>query len=465
MTRDLTQGSPFRQILLFSIPFLIGNLFQQLYNVVDMVIVGRALDSTAYAAVGATGSLVWFASGAIQSLTTGFSVIAAHHFGAGDEERVKKSFGAAIKLSAIISVALAIVCVLLTRPILTLLRTPEDIFERSYRYIIWIFVGLVATALYNLLSGMIRALGDSRTPLYFLIIACIINIILDIVFIVFCGMDTDGAGLATVVAQLISGLLCILYIKQKHPLLHLRGRHFHYDCVMDKSLLKIGIPMAFLNMVLSIGSVVMQFVTNGMGTLYVSSQTTGSKIESFVTQPLLSLGSSVAVFTAQNYGAKRYDRVIDGSKKTVYMSLAWCGIASCLMIPFGSVIVRLLAGDVSDEVTRNAYTYILVNTVMTPILSWLIVYKSVLQSVGRTTLTMISGFSEILARAGLALAVLFMMSAAVFGEALGFFVMCFANPLAWLFGLLTVIPDYILMKRQLLKRGDQPRESSVSKEQ
>lgn len=171
MTTDLTKGSPLKQIFLFSIPFLIGNLFQQFYNVADMIIVGRTLDPSAYTAVGATGSLVWFASGAVQALTVGFSTVTARYFGARDAEGVKKSFAASIKLSALISVALALVCTLFARPILEFMRTPEDIMERAYRYIVWVFAGLVATALFNLLSNMIRALGDSRTPLYYLVIA------------------------------------------------------------------------------------------------------------------------------------------------------------------------------------------------------------------------------------------------------------------------------------------------------
>ena len=362
MTADLTRGSPLKQILMFSIPFLIGNLFQQFYNIADMVIVGRTLDSLAYTAVGATGSLVWFASGAIQSLTAGFSVIAARYFGANDEEKVKQSFAASIRLAAIISIALSIVCVIFARPMLELLNTPDDIIDRSYRYVVWVFAGLVATALFNLLSNMIRALGDSRTPLYFLIIACLINILLDFVFIVVCGMDTDGAGLATVIAQLLSGVFCIFYIAKKQPRLHISRRHFVRDRALDVTLLRVGIPMAFLNMVLSIGAIVMQFVTNGLGTLYVSSQTTGSKIETFVTQPLLSLGSSVSVFAAQNYGAKRYDRVIAGGTKTTLLGFGWCVIACFIMFPFGRVFVTLLAGDVDTVVIDNAYLYTHRNT-------------------------------------------------------------------------------------------------------
>lgn len=448
MTLDLTKGSPLKRIIFFAIPFLIGNIFQQFYNIADMIIVGRTLNSLAYAAVGSTGSLVWFASGAIQSLTVGFSVVTAQHFGAGDKEKIKESFASAIKLSFIISVSLSLFCVLLARPMLSFMRTPENLFEDAYDYIVWVFGGLIATALFNLLSNMIRALGDSRTPLYFLIIACVVNIILDIVFITLFHMGTAGAGLATVIAQLVSGILCAIYIVKKHPMLHMKKAHFKSNPAMAKHLLHIGIPMAFLNMVLSVGSIIVQFVTNGFGDIYVSSHVTGSKIETFLTQPLLSFGSAVSVFTAQNYGAQNYKRVLEGSKKTVYLCFLWCVIAALILLPFGKTFIRWIAGaDIDEVIVNNAYMYILINTSLTPVLSMLIIYKSILQAVGRTTSSMVSGFTEVIGRGGVAVVVVLLTEMALVSETAGFIVVCLANPMAWLFGLLTIIADYVLMCR------------------
>ena len=461
VTKDMTSGSPFKQILLFAIPFLIGNLFQQFYNIADMVIVGRTMNPLAYAAVGSTSSLVWFAAGAVQSLSVGFSVVTAQHFGAGDENNVKRSFASAIKLSAIISLALTLVCVIFARPLLEVLRTPANLIDDAYSYIVWIFIGLLANVFYNLLSNMIRALGDSRTPLYFLIVACVVNIILDIVLIKYCNMGTAGAGVATVVAQVFAGVLCLIYIIKKHPMLHVSFKHFKTDLKMDMSLLKIGVPMAFLNMVLSVGAVIVQFVTNGFGAVYVSSQVTGSKIETFVTQPLLSFGSAVSVFAAQNYGAKKYKRVLDGSKKTLLMSYGWCVIAALIILPAGKLIIRLIAGDVDDAVVNNAYIYILSNTALTFILAPLIVYKNVLQAVGKTTWTMISGFTEIIGRAGVSLFLVFLVSKAIVSEASGFIFICLSNPTAWLFGLLTVLVDYILLVKKF-KRLIAARRSGAS---
>ena len=445
MTTDLTKGSPLKQILRFSIPFLIGNLFQQFYNIVDMVIVGRTINVYAYTAVGATSSLVWFASGAVQALTIGFSSITARYVGAGDEDGIKRSFATGLKLSGIISSVLALVCALFARQILELLQTPADLIDQSYRYIVWIFIGLVATALFNILSNMIRALGDSKTPLYFLILACVINIILDIVLIAGFGMDTDGAGLATVLAQLLSGLMCIVYIKCKQPLLHVSGKHFRTDKALAVQMLKVGVPMAFLNMVLSVGGIIMQFVTNGLGTTFVASYTTGNKVEAFATQPILSIGSAASVFVAQNYGAKKYGRVLDGIRKSVLLGILWCVIAALLLLSCGRLIVELLAVDVTEEIINNAYLYIIINTLCIFILVPLVIYKGALQALGRTTWSMISGFTEIIGRAGLSMLVITMMSErfALIGEQTGYVIMCFATPSAWLIGALTVLVDYV----------------------
>ena len=452
MTTDLTRGSPLKRIFFFAMPFLLGNLFQQFYNVVDMVIVGRTVGTLAYAAVGSTGSLVWFASGAIQSMTVGFSVVTAHHFGSGNDEKVKKSFAGAIKLSAIISIALSVIYVLCARSMLTLMRTPDTLFEDAYNYIVWIFAGLIVTALFNLLSNMIRALGDSKTPLYFLVVSCVVNIILDIVLIRGCDMGTAGAGLATVIAQLVSGICCIVYLVKKHPKLHVKKEHFKSDFAMDKHLLKIGIPMAFLDMVLSIGSIIVQFVTNGFGDSYVAAQVTGGKIDNFIVQPLIAYGSAVAVFTAQNHGAGNYKRVLEGSKKTLMICIVWCVLAAAIILPFGKTFITLIAGnDVTKSVINDAYRYVVINTAFTFIVAALIVYKSVLQAVNRTTWSMISGFTEILGRGGVAILVVFLTEHALVSESLGFSIVCLANPMAWLFGLLTILADYLLMKSKFKK--------------
>ncbi len=448
MTTDFSKGSPAKLILSFTIPYLIGNLFQQFYNIADTVIVGQILGVRALAAVGATGSLVWFASGAIQSLTTGFSAVTAQKFGAGDMQGVKKSFALSISLSTIISVLMTVLCCAFTMPILRLLNTPSDIIDMSYAYLIWIFGGLCATALYNLLSNMIRALGDSRTPLYFLIVASVINIALDIVFILAFGMGPEGAGIATVIAQLLSGLCCIWYIVKKLPILHFKKSDFKYDGDMVSLLLKTGLPMAFLNMVISIGGVITTFVYNGLSTLAVAAYTAANKLEQFVFQPFLSLGSATAVFVAQNYGARKYRRIRRGVNSALVMSFIWMVIAACLIFLVGRPALRLVVS--AEGVTPQEYStilsdgffYIMANTLLTVILAPLIIYKSALQSMSRATMPLISGFTEIIGRAGTAL---------VLSPIFGFAGVCFANPAAWLMGLIPIAIDYFLLVRKFEK--------------
>lgn len=451
MTNNLTSGAPTKNLLLFTVPLLIGNLFQQLYNIVDMVIVGRVLSPTAYAAVGSVGSLIWFASGAMSALAVGFSVVTARYFGAEDAEGVKRSFAGAMKLALFIAVVFAAVCITVARPVLEMLQYPADILDRSYRYLIWILIGLVTTVFYHLLANVLRALGDSKTPLYFQVIACVANIILDVVLIVVCGMDTDGAGLATVLAQFLSVLLCAWRIWRKYPALHVQRHHFVTDAAMTKDLLRTAVPMACLNMVLSSGGIMVQTTTNRMGTLYVSAQTTGSRIENIIIQPMMSLSSALSVFAAQNYGAKQYGRVLQGVRSALLLGYVWYAIEASVVVLLGRPIMRLLAGAVTEDVVNNAYQYAVITALLSALLVPVVMFKCALQATDRPLWPMISGFTEIISRMGLSvLTILWMHTARLgtpIGEQTGYAIMCFADPGAWLICLLTVLPAFIGMVR------------------
>lgn len=444
MTKDLTQGSPAKLIFSFAVPFLIGNIFQQFYNVADTIIVGRILGTNALAAVGATGSISWFAIGGIGGLTAGFSALTAQCFGAEDEAGIKKSFSMGILLSLIITVILTFFCLKYAYPTLRLLNTPGEIIDDSYHYIRWIYIGLFATALFNLLSNVIRALGDSITPLIFLVIACMINIILDFVFIIYGKMGPAGTGLATTISQLASGLLCIGYIIKKMPLLHLKKQDLIPEKVIIQNLLRLGVPMAFLNMVLSIGVIVLQFVNNGLGTLYVAAYTTATKIEQFVELPFSSFGSAIAIYTAQNYGAHKLQRIRKGTNQCLAIMLAWSVFSAIMIFLFGKWAIRFIAGGDNLDLIHYGYQYIVINSALSIMLFPLIIYKCVLQSIGRAVIPIISGFAEIVCRAATAI---------YLTKWYGFIGICLTNPVAWLGALILIVFDYRLLLRKFKKMG------------
>lgn len=442
MTTDLTKGNPAKLIFFFAIPYLIGNIFQQFYNIADTVIVGRILGMNALAAVGATGSIVWFAMGSIQGLTTGFAAVTAQRFGANDPAGVKKSFGISIVLSAIFTALLMLFCIIGAMPLLELLQTPEEIINDSYNYIMWIFIGLFATTIFNLLSNMIRALGDSKTPLVFLVIACVVNIILDVVFIHSFKMGPEGAGLATALAQVVSDVLCVVYIVKKLPALHISAADLKPEKYLTIKLIKTGVPMAFLNIVLSVGGIIIQFVNNNLGTLYVATYSAASKVEQFITQPVLSFGAAVSVYAAQNYGAGEYKRIRHGVNQCILMCLAVSLVLTLFMIFFGKDVMYAVAGGESEELIKNGYAYIVINSVLSVILVPLVVYKSVLQSLGRAIIPMLTGFVEVGCRALGSLGLV---------KYFGFFGVCFANPLAWLGAFLLILVDYRIVAKKFRK--------------
>ena len=453
MKGDLTRGSVLKQIFFFSLPYLVGNLFQQFYNVVDMVVVGHFAGHTAYAAVGAAGSIVWFLVGSIQMLTAGFSTVVASKFGANDYDGLRKAFASSLKLSLILSAVLTPLALFFARPVLEIMRTPSNIIDRTYSYVVCIFAATVITMIFNLLSNLIRALGDSKTPLYFLVASCVINIILDIIFVAALNLETLGVGLATVFAQFCSVIMCIVYIVRRQKILHLRREDFKTDISLTSRLLAIGVPMALQNMIIATGSIIVQIATNGFGTDFVAAQATGAKVETFVTMPLLSIGTALTVFVAQNNGAGKYRRVSSGIKTAIGFGFIWWIISSVLLIPFGHLIVRLLAGaDMPPEAVENAYRYIITNSVFSCVVSILIVIKNALQALERGIFPLLSGFLEIIGRVGIAVLVMSLVSASTVDYQTGYNILCFSNPAAWFFAMIAVVPDFVVSMLRLGKK-------------
>lgn len=403
MTNDMTKGSPVKLILSFMIPLLIGNLFQQFYNMADTIIVGRTIGVEALAAVGATGSLTFMIIGFVQGITSGFSVITAQHFGAGDEKNVRRSVATSIALCIAVSVIMTILSTLLARPLLEIMQTPADIIEDSYSYLFIIFAGITASVFFNIFSSILRALGDSKTPLLFLVIACIINIILDFVFILNFKMGVGGAGLATVIAQIISCILCLIYSLKKFPILRLKKCDWSFDKRFILKHLNVGLPMGFQFSITAIGTVILQSALNTLGTIAIASFTAASKLDQFVTQPLASIGVAVATFVAQNYGAKKISRIKEGVKKSSIISII-CGIGGAfIMITFSRPLLSLFIESGQEEVMSLAKQYLIINGSMYAVLGLLFVYRNALQGIGKGITAFFGGVWELFMRSAVAI--------------------------------------------------------------
>lgn len=422
MTKNMTEGYPAKLIILFAIPLIVGNMFQQLYNVVDTMIVGRILGVNALAALGCTGSLCFFIMGFVMGFANGLSIITAQRFGAGDTKGVKVSFAASILLSVGLTLVMTLVAELFVRNALRFLQTPPEIIEEALAYVRVIFGGIICSVLFNLTSNMIRALGDSRTPLYFLAIACIMNIILDIVFITTFHMGVAGAGYATIISQLFSGVLCVIYIKKKLPILWVKREHFTEAPSVFLEHIKVALPMAFQMSIIAIGALILQYALNGLGSNSVAAYAAAQKIDSLATFPLNSLGAAMATFAAQNYGAGKYDRIRQGVFHAVIMTIILSILLGLMNIFFGNKLTELFVDKSATEVITLSKNMLFMNGCLYTLLGLLFVYRFTLQGLGNGLIPTIGGIIELLIRA---------FAAFILAKQFGFMGAVAANPLAW----------------------------------
>ncbi|MDT2751434.1 MATE family efflux transporter [Enterococcus thailandicus] len=444
--RELTKGNPAKLIFIFTIPLLIGNIFQQFYNMVDMIIVGQTLGKNALAAVGSTGSLTFLIIGFAQGLTAGLAIITAQRFGAQDYRGLKKSFATSIIISLVVTIILTVLSLLFIRPMLQLMQTPPEIIDQAQAFISIILMGIFASMSFNLLSNVIRALGDSRTPLFFLIIAVIINVILDLVFIIHFGMGVEGAGIATVIAQVASSLLCLIYIKRKIPLLQLRKKDFVFDKKEIRTHLNISLPMAFQASIIAIGAIILQSALNSLGTDVVAAQAAAGRIDQFATQPMMSFGITMATFTAQNYGAKEYGRILKGVKQCLLMSGGFSIIAGAVVIIFGHSFVHLFVDTSETRVFELAQIYFNINGSLYWILAILFILRYTLQGLGQSKIPTIAGIMELIMRS----------FAAIFLTALwGYPGAAAASPLAWIGSVAVLLYSYFKAIKKLRKLDEQ----------
>lgn len=434
MTKDMTAGNPVKLILYFSIPLLIGNIFQQFYSMVDTIIVGRFLGVKALAAVGSTGSMNFLIIGFVLGLTSGFSVLVSQKFGANDVDGVKKAVGSAIVLSIIMSILITFISVITSKSILHLINTPSDIIDDAQSYIVVIYGGIFATFFYNMISSILRALGDSKTPLYFLIVASILNIILDLFFIINLSMGVAGAAYATVIAQGVSGILCLFYTAKKFPILKLEKKHFKFDSLYLKKHLGIGIPMALQFSITAIGAIILQGAVNAFGSTVVAAHTAASKVEQLVMQPSITFGVTMATYCAQNLGAGNIDRIKEGVKKCTIINIIIGLVGGLILFLFGDQFVKLFVSNSDPDVVAYSMKYLTTVAFFFIPLSLIFIYRNALQGMGYTLVPMLAGVCELLARTVVAFTLpLF----------LGYFGVCLAGPMAWIAACIPLILDYI----------------------
>ena len=441
-TRDMTVGSPMKLILGFSLPLLFGLIFQQFYNVVDTVIVGRFLGMNALAGVGATGSINFMIVGFCMGLCSGFAIPVAHKFGAKDYSGMRQVVANCMWLSLFFSVTMAVVVSFLCRNILTWMNTPEDIFEDAYIYILIIFIGIPALVLYNILSGIIRSMGDSKTPLVFLIISSFLNIGLDLLCILVFKMGVAGAAVATVVSQLISGILCLIYIVKKVELLHISKEEWKINVDHMKVLLSMGIPMGLQYSITAIGGVILQTAMNGLGSLAVAATTTGGKVSMFFCCAFDAMGSTMATYGGQNVGAKKLERLGPGLKACVWLGCIYSVVAFVILYFFGADMAALFVNNPDSRMLEGARLFLIINSAFYIPLALVNIVRFMIQGMGFGTFAILAGVFEMIARTigGLILVPMF-----------GFVGGCFASPLAWILADAFLIPAYIHVRRKLQK--------------
>lgn len=440
MEKDMTKGSPMRLILGFAVPLLFGLLFQQFYSMVDTIIVGHYLGVEALAAVGATGSVNFLIIGFCMGVCNGFALPIAQEFGAGNAPKLRRFVANSVWLSVIFAVVMTVVVSLLCRSILQWMRTPENIIDGAYDYIIVIFIGIPVVFLYNVTAAIIRSLGDSRTPVIFLVMAAVLNIFLDLLLIIVIPMGVAGAAVATVLSQAIAGVCCLIYMCRKYPILHLSGEEWKWNGECVARLCNMGIPMGLQYSITAIGSVILQSAVNGIGSDAVAAVTAGNKVSMLLMCPFDAMGSTMATYGGQNIGAGDLDRVGKGLKSCTLLGLLYSLIAVGVVFTLGQVLLLLFLDAGETVILANAYAFIRVNVLFYFPLALVNIVRFLIQGMGFSKLAVFAGAFEMLARG---------LAGFVLVPAFGFPAVCFANPLAWIFADIFLIPAYFLVKKKM----------------
>ena len=441
--KDLTTGSPTRHIVGFMLPMLLGLLFQQFYNMVDTIVVGQVLGVNALAGVGSTGSVNFLVLGFCIGLCAGFAIPVAQKFGEKDFKGLRSYVGNTIWLALAFAVVLTAATCLLCGNILTWMNTPQTVFKEAYDYIFIIFLGIPVTFLYNILSGIIRSLGDSKSPVIFLAISSIINVGLDILFIVVFGMGVSGAGWATVTAQLISGILCLIYMAKKFDILRLSRDELKPDIFYISRLCSMGVPMGLQYSITAIGSILLQSAVNSLGETYVAAVTAGSKVSQFACCPFDAMGSTMATYCGQNIGAGKVDRVMKGVKSCSLIGICYAVAAFVVLLFFGGNIAMLFIKDSQADVLELAKQFLVTNVAFYIPLAFVNIIRFSIQGLGSSKLAVFAGVFEMVARGIFGLC---------FVPMLGYNAVCFASPAAWVLADVFLLPAFFYTIKILRRR-------------
>ena len=404
-TRDMTTGKPAGLLLSFALPLMAGNICQQLYTMVDTMVVGQVLGVEALASLGAADWLNWLVLGIIMGFTQGFSILISQRFGAEDQDGLRKVTAMSTLLSAVIAVVVTVSSLLLAEPVLRLLNTPDNVLPGSLSYLRIIFSGSVIVTAYNMMASILRAMGDSRTPLYAMLVASVVNIGLDLLFVMGFHWGIPGAAAATVIAQGCSCLFCLAVLRRM-SVLRMTKTDWHPDGCLCRRLFQLGLPMAFQNTVIAVGGLVIQFVINGFGFLFVAGFTATNKLYGLLELAATSFGFSMATYAGQNLGAKKYRRICEGMRSALKMAVATSVVISAAMIAFGKPVLLLFISGEPGEVAQVldiAYTYLFIMCCLLSVLYLLHLYRSALQGMGDTVIPMVSGIAELTMRIGCAL--------------------------------------------------------------
>ena len=423
---DLTVGHPLKQILLFALPLVFGTMFQQLYSFADTVIVGRCLGIDALAAVGATYSLHFLILGFVQGACVGFGIPLAQSFGAGEKRELHRFLWNGFWVGSFFSVLLTVGTVILAAPLMAAMNTPENIFSMGVSYIRILFLGIPASILYNYSASVLRALGDSRHPFYFLLFSSILNVVLDYVFITDFHTGVEGAAAATVISQLVSGLLNTWWMFRRMELIEIRREDMSLSFRHIRKLCIIGLPMGVEYSVSAVGAILLQDAINILGSGAVAAQTAGEKIRQMFTLPMESIGMAMATYAGQNFGAGRMDRIKRGIRDGIVIQALYCAVVWVILLLMKGILVQLVLGSGSIQVARNAEKYLMICSCLFLLHGLLMIFRNVLQGMGYAGHAVLSGIWEL---AGRGLVGWIAVSGA------GFTAVCFANPMAWGFAL------------------------------